>query len=408
VGGHRLGKLTAAALIGGCALLVALIVLRDCAPSPQLAPSTSDGAPPQSGTPAQRRPRHTETVAAAPVTTTRVTVRVVAAENGSPIAGATVNVPEAIDERLVQITDANGLARFGPLVPHEWRFRASADGRVGRWAQVLAAAQVETSLDIVLEKAVRLDVLVQDAVGAPVPEARVVTDELDGAPAVSRRAADGRVTLLVAANAVIRIAASATDFGDAATIVRAPVEDGLGVPMRLAPPGTLVGTVRGPDGALMARARVIVAPANRPVFADDVLRSSYLLERQEERIVTADAAGSFRMTGLVVARRWHAMAIEGDTSFPRQSAVAEDLVPTAARPEVRRDLALQPFATLNVSVVDGDAPVNDAWISVNGRSAAISRTAAFDHVAPGVAMVPSHEFARSGRPPRAGRTRCQR
>jgi carboxypeptidase family protein len=369
VGSH--GRWIVAALIVGCVVL-ALLLLMDEGPRGVAIESSSAirAAGVAEATASARSRRQTDPSVPPREPGACVVVRVVAAEDGSPIGGATVDVPETSDETLREVTDREGTARFPRLAPHEWRFRANARGRLPQTAEVLAEDGVDTPLEIALVAATVLAVRVVAADGSPVRSAEVVATTVgSGETSSASTGSDGRAALATPWDTSVLVVARDAENGEAETFIRTPTVGGriAEVLLRLPGLGRLEGVVRERDGTASPHAWICVAPASLRFVPGLIRRATWLDARAGRVHVQADAAGAFVVPGLTLGRRLHGFACETRSSFGRPSQMAEDIVPTEAAPTVRQDFTIEDYGSVEATVVDSDgAAVVGAFVQVEG------------------------------------------
>jgi uncharacterized GH25 family protein len=374
----------AASLVAGCVVVGALLAARGCdetdgervaphaagTPTPSRASATSTTAADAPRRPILRRGgRAAATTNAAPAQSGTVLVRVVGADDGAPIAHATVSVPDFEDEGLDRRTDADGVARFGPLEPTRWEFRATAPGRIAEYGTCLVAAGAETTLAFRLTPSVDLSIRVEDRrTGAPIADAkvrRIVVGAAIGLDATTDAA--GRCTMPSMPDAVVRVTATVDGFDTAETLVRtssrgAPATD---VVLRLAPLGRMTGVVRAPDGTPVAGAMVLIKPTNVPIA--EVGEPGWLgsIGRDARTSTETAADGRYVVSGIPRGRTYHAVA-GGDNRAWARSEKTEGIAFDWSGDDLVRDFVLRPLCDVTVHVVRADGtPATDASLSTN-------------------------------------------
>jgi hypothetical protein len=337
-------------------------VVRENVAPRAFAARTRASAAPTTAIDAARRPilrrggRASPKADSAPAPFGTVLARVVGADDVAPIAGATVSVPDLEDDGLERRTDVDGVAKFGPLEPERWEFRASAPGRIAEYATCVVAAGAETTLPIRLTASVELNVRVEDRrTGEPIADAkvrRIVVGAAFGLDATTD--ASGRCRMPSMPDAVVRVTASVEGFDVAESLVRTssrgtPPTD---VVLRLAPIGRMTGVVRATDGTPAARAVVrVTAASDGPVRAN----GPFVLPRasSSEFDATADGDGRYVVTGLVHGRRYRALALDSRGESGCSSTV-ERIFTTPDAAEAAQDFVLRPFGGLVVRVTKPD------------------------------------------------------
>lgn len=105
-------------------------------------------------------------------------VRVISAEDGAPIANASVTVAAFAGFERTLATDAGGRARFERVLAGEFDVSAVAPGRVRQ--QQRARRPLSDEIEIRLAPGRRVEGLVVDAAGRPVPKARLAAYAASG------------------------------------------------------------------------------------------------------------------------------------------------------------------------------------------------------------------------------------
>lgn len=272
-------------------------------------------------------------------------VRVVAADGGAPVKGASVSVNDADCEQWSVATDADGAALFASLPKGATEVRVEAKGRLAATRTISLAAREAARVEIPLEPAAALEgVLVDAATGAPIADAEleiVVKDEDSGD---ERLLGDGRSdekgryrveSLPASGRAVLRVREPGRrprEFGVAlgdATASRVEVSREIA--------GRLYGTVQTADGLPASAASVLLrrataAPRDPPERVADC--------RADGSYVFDDVPLGVALVAVASAKGW-ADAVPTETIT---------FGPAAA--ERRHDFTLRRPATLTVNVPD--------------------------------------------------------
>jgi hypothetical protein len=328
---------------------------------------------------------------AKPAAKATVVVRVVAEEDKSPLAGASVVVkPDQLDATTAT-TDAAGVVRVDAPAGVSVEVYATATDRVAseKWSTDTEAGK-EATIDLELERGVAFDGVVLDAArGTPIDGARVEVvrgglivgygDSGSDAPPLGRvvTGGDGRFRVRAPVGGLVTATASAKGFvADGRATV---VGDGARPPvvLRLAAAGTLSGAVRAPDGAPAANAKVYVVPGHvRELLADPDGWWDAGDRRWTALVATTDAAGRYEIDGLDRGGLYVALAKGADWA---PSEAREAVFATEERPAGEADFRLRRPGTLVVHVVDAAGirtPATLSFQSVGGpaQSAAVAST----------------------------------
>ncbi len=403
----RRGNAVVGALVVGCAVIAAMLALRDCggadmrptsaasdvaSRSRGARPTTSPSAIPETPTkPARRHTKSQDTPGAAtPSTGGIVVVHVATAEDGAPIAGATVGVQES--DAPERTTDADGVARLAHVAPGYQEIRVSARGWISEYGGRTIEAGRETNVSIRLSPACDLAIRVVEArTGAAVAGAKVhraVVGAKLGLDLVAD--ADGRCVAPSKADSVVRVTASSPGLENGAALVRvgprgSPPQD---VVVRLDSLGRMSGVVRGPDGLPVAGAKVVVAPPTEAVATFETAYSAVV--GRNTRWSKTGADGRYVVTELPCGRRWHAVA--GGTDLGT-SDVVEGLAFAPGAVELVQDFTLRPNCDVTIRVVRADGtPASDARLSVLSLPGGGIGMSGSPAVSPGVYLI-------RGRPP---------
>jgi protocatechuate 3,4-dioxygenase beta subunit len=283
-----------------------------------------------------------------------VRVRVVAAADRAPIAGAAVEL-RSFETRQTQ-TDGEGIARFTGVLPWRYTVAASAPGYGPAYELIaVASAGQELPLELALSPGVRVAGHVVDDAGAPIAAAHVdferTTDAQSDRPNAGR---DGVATDASGAFAFPALAAGSYRFvagddvhaqGAAGPIVVDGVHAIDDVRIVLSAGAAIAGRVVHPDGTPAAGAVVRIAPKENA-------------SRPAPRQVAAGADGAFRMAGLP-RQAVYVVAFGGDAS---SETLELDL---AAMPE-RADVVITLGITGVIAGVVVDAagePVESAQVA---------------------------------------------
>jgi hypothetical protein len=182
--------------------------------------------------------------------------------------------------------------------------------------------------------------------GRPVAGATVIGASLDGVVTVTDP--DGHAVLRLAPAATVEIRTRSAGHVASTDFVRtAPI--GASQPslrIELASAGSLHGVVRDPDGMPVGGAIVYVQRDD----VGDVLQGGL-----------SGADGTYVVEGLAFAVS-HTAKSDGGTSGQSTiyaSSPSAPLVPTRERPIVVADLRLRRYGTLEITVLDGDDPIDD-------------------------------------------------
>ena len=260
-----------------------------------------------------------------------VTVHVVSAADGTPIAGAAVELREAPEQTAR--TDDKGLATFKG-VPRGWTVVAA---KHESWAPAESAALVGSGavlvdVTILMKKGAAVAGRVVDDAGAPVAGARVMKQDAGRAWQLGNVAKDGVTTNAKGEFTFPAVPAGSFRFvayhdvlapgtsGPVTVDGSRPTND---VEIKLGPGGVIAGVVVGKDGQAAPQARVAVAPAESEMSwgVPGAIRQ-----------VTADAKGAFTIKALPRV----ALKIRAESTEAASAIVPVDL---KAVPE-RRDVKL--------------------------------------------------------------------
>lgn len=283
-----------------------------------------------------------------------VRVRVTAAADGKPVAGAWVMVDDAGDTWPETATDASGTATFLHVTPGDGSVVARARGFVEASKNVTARADGEAQVELHLDPGAVVEVRVLDAdTGAPVGGAEVdLASETGLAGDVVETDDDGRAVGLVSPECPLVASVTAAGYLRAGELVRSGPLDGTAVALvvRLVPAATLAGVVRTPDGEPLAEsAAVRVSREGSPGV---------------ERIAESGEGGTYRVEGLVPGRAYVVTASAGRWSESEPVRVSA----TPDRRAMRADLVLRPATTVVVRTVDDDGePLGGVTVEVESR-----------------------------------------
>lgn len=290
-----------------------------------------------------------------------VVVRVTAAEDDKPIAGASVFVGTIAGK-----TDAAGTARFEHLEACEWSFEASAPGRITRSIRRTIPADAESTVELRLVAAAALTVRVEDrANGAPIEDAKIDVDVVGSdTKDMGTTGDDGERLMSAPAGSILRVTATAYGYEEAVTSVRLG-GGGTTTPvvLRLMRPGRMTGVVRAPDGSVVAKASIRLAREPLVLPADGWQWTSPA-SGQSELLSASDSDGRFVLSGLVHGRRYVAVAVPGDETWAASETVT-GIVARADGPDLVQDFTLREFGRVVVRLTDASgAPVSDANVMV--------------------------------------------
>jgi protocatechuate 3,4-dioxygenase beta subunit len=339
-------------------------------PTTSVAPSPSSEATPSARRRGALEDEATKSTAppAAPAKTT-IVVRVVAKEDGKPVAGANVLLDEETDgkddvEHRAK-TDAAGIARFVDLPPCTAMVRAWADDFVrSDFTGDVAKPGEELTLDVVLDRGVALEGVVRDSrSGRPIAGATVDVElggAIDGIGSSGTSAPhlgllttgeDGRFRLRVPPDEMVTPTASARGYVPTGHTVIVPTGETSRPPLvlRLDASGLLRGTVRGPNGEAVAKAAVCAVPADSLLRYDGNVVASG--RRWATLAATTDAAGRYELDGLALGGVYVAFATAD--GFARSASIERVLVTNEA-PAADVDFIVRSFGELRVRVVDAD------------------------------------------------------
>jgi hypothetical protein len=336
-------------------------------------------------------------------------VHVVAAEDGTPISNAQLEVSGDPDWPRRAAIDANGDVRVEASVLElepavvKLRLRVAAPGRVRETVRTDVASGKEQEETVRLHRAFAVDGLVHDAAGRPIADAHVSARLRDGdeftrtelAAAVS--AADGRFTVEgLPIGALICYEVGAPRHVTRWISRRA--HDAAPLDVRLDPAGSVRGVIRSPTGAPVSGAH---ATAHR-IETDEIPPSA------EERSAPTGIDGRFEIDCLPLGDVWTLVA--GHDDF----MVSEESPPirlSAETTEASCDLSLRPAGHLEVELAfagehdpcvaelrweDGEESTK---CSVPGRTTRVVRepgTLAFDVCADGLRAVSAEAEVGSG------------
>ncbi len=285
----------------------AFAALRSCAPPPM--PMPTEREKPTASAPAVPRPRAELPAEAATAPADSLHVTVVAAEDGSPLAGASVRLWDGRTEREVAVADAAGaavvpLGDAEPLhvvVRMPGRLRAARDVENPR-----ASVAIGLRFELVKSATIRGRIIADES-GKPLAGVRVTA--LDGAsgprgghlslgPLIADvcSGAGGAFEVDAPTDRQVTIEASAAGRMPASTVA-SPTDR---VELRLRPGGTLVGRVTGPDGAPAAGATVWAYPSDAQVLRRNPATAVKVGDGGTQRATsaTADNEGRWRLDEL--------------------------------------------------------------------------------------------------------------
>jgi protocatechuate 3,4-dioxygenase beta subunit len=375
---------SAAVVLAGLVVAVAaaFVAVATCAkeegtPSPGAVGSTATPAhrdparraeAPRQGTGTPHAETGTAAPAAAPAADAPVAVRVVVLteEDRKPVAGAEVHVVDSDFESDEQTatTDAAGTATV-TRTPGRFAARATAEGFVrSEWEGGEAPAGKGGSVEIVVGKGVLLDGLVLDAVsGRPLAGARVVVEpggSIDNMSSSSSEApfgtattdADGRFRVVVDAGEMATPMISARGHVPFSKTVIVPAGDAPRAPVefRLEAAGRVTGTVKDPDGHVVAGAKVYAVPADEAMLVDnpDLSVSGGGRTRTATRS-RADDRGVYELDGLAFGGAYRILARGEGWAM---SAPSETVTTKPEAPSSIVDMTLRRHGTIVLRLVD--------------------------------------------------------
>lgn len=334
-------------------------------------------------------------------------VHVVAAEDGTPVNGAQIDVSGEPDWPRKTAIDANGDVRVDASMPElvpamvKLRLRVAAPGRVHEVAQAEVASGTEQQTTVKLHRAFGVDGLVHDARGRPIGGARVSARNRAEADVAKDEEAPVRPELTSAVSSGdgrFRIEGlptrSAVDYDVAAQRhvtkrISRRAHDAHPLDVQLDAAGLLRGVVRSPDGAPVSGALVTA----RPAATDDDL---------------PHGGGSGTPTGRDGRFEIDALPLGGEFTLSAghddfmESADSLPIRLTAECGEASCDLALRPAGRLEVELafahehdpcvvrLEWDDGEETTTCSVPGRTTRVVRdpeTLAFDVRAEGLRSV---------------------
>jgi carboxypeptidase family protein len=290
----------------------------------------------------------------------RFVVRVVAQEDDTPIAGA--SVVHAGDDTPPAVTDAGGDATVAvpmtdehPDAADRW-FEVSAPGRVRNSVRATAASGAEQRETVRLAPGFAVEGRVHDAAGNPIRGVHVVAAQggfcMRPLPEVAEATSDAegrfRVDGLPFHSSV---EFTLSKGGYVKKVVRRAERDASPLDVELVQGDSLSGVVRGPDGTPVGGAQVWAKPEQgedaEPLPDGDALGD------------VSDARGEFVIRGLPPRRQW-ALSATHDEFMDSEVAGPFDLRASRAgrngagerveEAEVLVDLKLRPLARVTVDL----------------------------------------------------------
>jgi RNA polymerase sigma factor (sigma-70 family) len=210
---------------------------------------------------------------------------------GGPVRGATVRLQsDALikPESRVTTADVEGAFLFRNLSPGSFRLSARSGALVGVAPHKVTVALAGAATNVVIELSRGLAIAgrVVDAVGKPVPGARVRLDE-DAASSLS--GSDGRYRLEGVSPGHHTVTGEATNHSPARATVALDRADAEAVDLTLGLESTIDGRVLGRDGAPVARASVTALVVRADALSEVVTSAA---------VARTDDRGRFHLGGL--------------------------------------------------------------------------------------------------------------
>lgn len=317
--------------------------------------AVQDAAPP-STLPAAREARPlTGAAVAAPGTTARRGI--VRDPLGNPVAGAHLVAGSMLDARadaLVARSDPEGRFELGHLEPETILWATHPDW-AGSWRCYVDSLAPGADCELVLQPGVTRRFRAQDARGAPLAGATIALGPIvreravlatgggaqyPGGRLVARTDAHGAAELLVPADCPLEYeltsATQACMRGTLPALDRHAAATATPEVLRLPPPFGVEGRVRDAQGLAVRGARIEVLQEGRPAL-----------------VAHADAAGAFRIEGLVAGA--YELRVSGDALDARADSYAE-AGSVVAGAWMQRELELSPAYTFAGRVSGALAP----------------------------------------------------
>jgi len=351
--------------------------------------AVQDAAPPTTRlAPREARPL-TDPVGVAPGTVARRGI--VRDPLGMPVAGAHLVAGSMLDARadaVVTQSDPDGRFELGHLEP-ETILWATHPEWAGSWRCYVDSLAPGADCELVLQSGVTRRFRAEDASGAPLAGATVMLAPLvreravlasgggaqyPGGRLVARTDARGAAELLVPAGCAFEYeltsAAQACMRGTLAAMDRDAAATATPEVLRLPPPFGVEGRVRDAQGLAVRAARVEV-----------------LQEGRSALVTQADAAGAFRLEGLVAGA--YELRVSGDALDARVDSYAET-GEVVAGAWLQRELELSPAYTFAGRV---SGPLTPRGTRVEAVALSANRGLRFPHA---VALEPDGSFVLPG------------